>query len=268
MPSSRAARARAWADRRPRALLAGRPLLSYPLAALRGAPSARSPSWPRRTTELPAVGYGVLIWREPDEPRHPLAGIVEALRRAEGRPVIVLACDLPFVTAELVRELARADAGTRRRSSRATYERGLQPLCARYEPAALDLLAGFDPAGRAITQVAGAEARCTLVVDPDLLRNVNSAERSGGRRGGAQPPMALIVRGGWRKPGSPTWCFSSLRQTASRIELLELVVATRRRAAARAGRSRCSEKRQVRSLPSAVSADPVAVARRTARTPG
>ena len=36
--------------------------------------------------------------------------------------------------------------------------------------------------------------------------------------------MALIVRGGWRKPGSPTWCFSSLRQTASRMSSLELGV--------------------------------------------
>ena len=117
----------------------------------------------------------MLIWREPDEPRHPLAGVVEALRRAEGRPVVVLACDLPFVTAELVRELARADAGGAPAVVTTTYERGLQPLCARYEPQALELLAGFDPAGRAVPQVEALRP-ARLTVDADLLRNVNSAD--------------------------------------------------------------------------------------------
>jgi molybdopterin-guanine dinucleotide biosynthesis protein A len=156
------------------ALLAGRPLLSYPLAALR-AVVGEVAVVAKAETELPAVGYGVLIWREADEPRHPLAGIVEALRRAEGRPVVVLACDLPFVTAELVRELVSADAGDAPAVVATTHEHGPQPLCARYEPAALDLLAGFDPAGRAITQVQ-ALGPLHLAVDPDLLRNVNSAE--------------------------------------------------------------------------------------------
>jgi len=156
------------------ALLAGRPLLSYPLAALRAAVGEVAVV-AKADTELPSVGYGILIWREPDEPRHPLAGIVEALRRAEGRPVVVLACDLPFVTAELVRELVRADAGNAPAVVATTHERGPQPLCARYEPAALDLLAGFDPAGRAIAQVQALRP-LQLAVDPDLLRNINSAD--------------------------------------------------------------------------------------------
>jgi hypothetical protein len=32
-----------------------------------------------------------------------------------------------------------------------------------------------------------------------------------------QPPMADMLCEGWVKPGSPTWRFSSLRQTASRL---------------------------------------------------
>ena len=35
--------------------------------------------------------------------------------------------------------------------------------------------------------------------------------------GAGYPPIADIVRAGCRKPGSPTWCFSSLRQTALRM---------------------------------------------------
>jgi molybdopterin-guanine dinucleotide biosynthesis protein A len=153
--------------------LGGRPLLSYPLAALRAAVGEVAVV-AKADTELPAVGYGVLIWREPDEPRHPLAGIVEALRRAEGRPVVVLACDLPFVTAELVRELVNADAGDAPAIVATTYERGLQPLCARYEHAAFELLAGFDPDAPAIAQVQALRP-LTLTVDADLLRNVNTA---------------------------------------------------------------------------------------------
>ena len=159
---------------KPGTMLAGRPLLSYPLAALRGA-LAEVAVVAKDGTELPAVGYGVLIWREPDAPRHPLAGVVEALRRADGRPVVVLACDLPFVTADLVRTLATADVGGAPALVATTPERGLQPLCARYEPAALDALAGFDTGGRTITQIQALEP-ATLDVPDTLLRNINTPE--------------------------------------------------------------------------------------------
>jgi molybdopterin-guanine dinucleotide biosynthesis protein A len=159
---------------KPTAVLAGAPLLSYPLAALR-AVVGEVAVVAKADTELPAVGHGVLIWREPDAPRHPLAGIVEALRRARGRPVIVLACDLPFVTADLVRQLAGTDAGGAPAVVAATAERGLQPLCARYEPAALAALERFDSSGRTVTQVQ-ALAPAVLDVDAELLRNVNSAQ--------------------------------------------------------------------------------------------
>ena len=46
---------------------------------------------------------GVTVWIEPEHPRHPLVGIVQALALADGRPVLVCGADLPFVSAELVR---------------------------------------------------------------------------------------------------------------------------------------------------------------------
>ncbi|HEY5143922.1 MAG TPA: molybdenum cofactor guanylyltransferase [Solirubrobacteraceae bacterium] len=152
--------------------LAGRPLLSYPLAALRAA-LAEVAVIAKAHTPLPAVGYGVLIWREPDEPRHPLAGIVAALGAAGGRAIVVLACDMPFVTPDLVRALAGAE--TRAPVVVARAEGRIQPLAARYEPRALGLLQGFDPAGRTIEQVA-ALAPLALDVDPELLANVNRPE--------------------------------------------------------------------------------------------
>ena len=152
-------------------LLAGRPLISYPLAALRAALQDVA-IVAKPDTELPELEDGAPVWREPAQPRHPLAGIVEALRRAEGRPVIVLACDLPLVTSELVGELAAAPASAPALVTRS--EGQLQPLCARYEPQALALLESYDPHGRVVEQVS-AIAPATLEVEPILLHNVNDA---------------------------------------------------------------------------------------------
>src|SRR5204863_5365857 len=65
---------------KPAALLAGRPLISYPLDALR-AVCERVVVACKRETELPPFA-GVERWDEPDDPRHPIAGIVHALERA------------------------------------------------------------------------------------------------------------------------------------------------------------------------------------------
>jgi hypothetical protein len=65
------------------------------------------------------------------------------------------------------------------------------------------------------------------VADERALFDVNTPG-PGARAGAAQPPIALIVRAGWTKPGSLTRCLSSLRQTASRT----IARARRRRAVA------------------------------------
>ena len=70
--------------------LRGRPLITYPLDALRavleevaviGKPDLRLPSL-----------SGVMVWIEPQEPRHPLVGIVEALALAGGGSGARLSC--------------------------------------------------------------------------------------------------------------------------------------------------------------------------------
>jgi molybdenum cofactor guanylyltransferase len=49
----------------------------------------------------------VEVVAEPEEPTHPLTGIVAALRHA-GAPVVVLGCDFPFAPPSLLRVLAEA----------------------------------------------------------------------------------------------------------------------------------------------------------------
>jgi molybdopterin-guanine dinucleotide biosynthesis protein A len=113
--------------------LAGRPLIDYPLAALDAA-GIEQVVVAKRATELPKLT--VPVWLEQDEPAHPLRGIVTALERADGRAVVVCGCDTPFVTAQLLAELAsrKAQLVVPRASSR------LHPLVARYDPALLGSL--------------------------------------------------------------------------------------------------------------------------------
>jgi molybdopterin-guanine dinucleotide biosynthesis protein A len=130
----------------PKALasLAGAPLISRPLAAAAAAGlSAVVVAKPESL--LPPLG--VPVWLEPPEPVHPLLGVVTALARA-GRPVVAVACDMPFVPGAL---LARLAAGPEAAVSVAGR---LQPFPARYEPAAV-------PALRAAIEH-GASVRATL----------------------------------------------------------------------------------------------------------
>lgn len=55
---------------------------------------------------------GVEVVVEPDHPRHPLAGVAAAIRRAGERRVIVLACDLPLLPPAYFSWLADHDGGT------------------------------------------------------------------------------------------------------------------------------------------------------------
>lgn len=115
--------------------LDGRPMVSYPLAALDGA-GLNPVVVAKENTSLPELDAEILL--EPDVPRHPLAGIVAALRALRA-PILVCGCDLPFVTSPLARHVA--DFPGLLVVPRA--EGRLQPLFARYEP---ELLAPLEEA--------------------------------------------------------------------------------------------------------------------------
>jgi molybdenum cofactor guanylyltransferase len=136
--------------------LEGRPLVHYPLSVLRAVLDEVA-IVAKQSTVLPGLDVEIAIWLEPDEPRHPLAGVVHALRCARGQPVVVVAGDMPFVTRAVVAALARE----RSRGAAAVVPRAggrLQPLCARYEPRALGALAGCDLAAPVADAVVGALA--------------------------------------------------------------------------------------------------------------
>ena len=141
------------------ALLAGRPLVAWVLDALREAGFERRAVVAKRSTRLPELD--VPVWIEPDEPRHPLAGVAYALARAGEDAVVTVPVDLPLVPPALLRELAAAPGPA--------VVAG-QPLLARF-PAGTKIVAR----GRATDAVA---ALGPTVLEPGAapLLNVNSAE--------------------------------------------------------------------------------------------
>jgi molybdopterin-guanine dinucleotide biosynthesis protein A len=113
--------------------LAGRPLIAYPLAALAAA-GLEAIVVAKRTSVLPA-SLAVEVVAEPDQPTHPLAGIVAALRHAD-RPLVVFGCDFPFVPPALLRALAEAPEPLVVPAPGSAP----QPLVARWSPALLPRL--------------------------------------------------------------------------------------------------------------------------------
>jgi molybdenum cofactor guanylyltransferase len=159
------------------AALAGRPLVSYPLAALSEvcdpvAVVAKSGSG------LPALDGGVLVWEEPPRPRHPLCGIVHALERAGG-PVLVCAADMPFVTAQACRallEAVSADAVAVVATDGDDADARLQPLFGVYLPSALDGLRGDLGRDLALTATVEALSPVRVPLPADVLGGVNTPQ--------------------------------------------------------------------------------------------
>lgn len=126
--------------------LDGRPLIAYPLAAIEAA--GLEPVVLAKPDEGPRPSPGsfrtysvrkeqrdpVRVVEEPPEPWHPLCGIVAALRL--GRPIVAVACDLPFVTPGLIELLAAAPEPL----VVPTLDGRPQPLLGRYEPSLLPQL--------------------------------------------------------------------------------------------------------------------------------
>jgi molybdopterin-guanine dinucleotide biosynthesis protein A len=154
--------------------LRGKPLISYPLEAMR-AVLEEVAVIAKPDTELPSLP-GVEVWREPQSPYHPLLGLVRALQLAAGRPVLACAADLPFVTSHLVSQLAHADPGDAP-ATIAGHGGQTQPLLGCYQPATLDPLSRAARRSEAIREaVAVLEPLIVEVDDRDALFNVNSRD--------------------------------------------------------------------------------------------
>ena len=148
--------------------LAGRPLITYPLAAFSEA-GIEAIVVAKATTELPPLDVALVI--EPSEPRHPLLGLVTALVHAGGRPVIACPCDTPFVTAALLTRLATSPTTT------AVHDGvRLHPLLARYQPRDLLPLQDGLEANASATSIAESLSPTIVTTDPRTAFNINTPE--------------------------------------------------------------------------------------------
>ena len=111
--------------------LAGRPLISYGIAAARVA-GLEPLVVAKPDSELPPLDCPRIP--ESDERTHPLAGGIAALDHS-GAPVVALACDVPLVPPGLLAELAHRQA-----SFAMPAVPRPQPLVARYAPVLLPRL--------------------------------------------------------------------------------------------------------------------------------
>ena len=155
---------------KPTLALAGRPLISYPLEAL-GLVCERVVVACKRGTELPDGAFE--RWDEPDDPHHPIAGIVHALERAGG-PILVCGADMPFVTADTA-ALVAADLRPGMKAAAAFSEGRLQPLLAAYAPDALEVLRTAPP-DEPLRRTVESLMPVLIDVSPSVVFNVNTPE--------------------------------------------------------------------------------------------
>jgi molybdopterin-guanine dinucleotide biosynthesis protein A len=155
---------------KPAAPVAGRPLIAYPAAALAEVCSSVAVVC-KASTSLPDLP-GVERWDEPDEPRHPLTGIVHALSIAGG-PVLVCAADMPYVTPDACRSLLQASPSAH--AVIATADGVLQPVLGLYAPSALDGLRSAPP-DAPLTATVSALDPVRVALPAALVRSVNTAE--------------------------------------------------------------------------------------------
>lgn len=149
---------------KPAVALGGRPLICRPLQAAAEA-GLEAVVVAKPSTELPPLEVRVL--REPEEPRHPLCGVIAALRfaAASERPaVLTLGCDMPFLTPPLLAWLAQLDG-----AAMAHVDRRAQPLLARVPVDGLSLLE-LALAGRRSLRAALLELGPSMLAEAQLQR--------------------------------------------------------------------------------------------------
>lgn len=148
--------------------LDGRPLLLHAVEVL-GSVVDEVAVVAKPGTALPPLPPGVEVWFDEDPLHHPLVGIATALRRAGGRPVLAVAGDMPRLTPAVLRAVLDAPPAA---VAVARADGRVQPLLARWDPAALDAL----DLGRSATAVVESLDPVVVDVPAAAVANVNAPE--------------------------------------------------------------------------------------------
>jgi len=175
--------------------LAGEPLIAYPLRAAAAA-GLEAIVVAKRSSPLPMLEQRVVY--EPEQPAHPLRGVVSALEHAAALApappaVLIVACDMPFVPAELLRWLAAQEGAVM-----AQLDARAQPALCRLEtnelPALRAALAAARPLGEAISALA------PRLLERALLERFGAPERICFN---VNSDAELSLAAGWLQPDRP-----------------------------------------------------------------
>lgn len=162
------------------AMLSGRPLISYPLGAA-GEAGLEAVVVAKPATALPPLQERVVL--EHELPMHPLCGVIAALEFASessvASAVVLLACDMPFLTGDLLAWLAELEG-----TAMAEVGGRAQPLLTRCPTAQITPLRESLAEGLSLTAAMGAlaprmlgEEELSAFGSPErLCFNVNSPE--------------------------------------------------------------------------------------------
>jgi molybdopterin-guanine dinucleotide biosynthesis protein A len=109
----------------------------------------------------------------------PANGILSAMKTAPDKAWLVLGCDLPLITSEVLSELIAARDPRKTATAYKAQNNGLpEPLCAIYEPGIFNHMMAFIEAGRTCPRKMLIEGDVKLITlsDPNALDNANSPE--------------------------------------------------------------------------------------------
>jgi molybdopterin-guanine dinucleotide biosynthesis protein A len=156
---------------KPALLLCGRPLITYPIAALKASGLDEVVVVAKSQTNLPPLDVPVV--HDTSEVLHPLAGVLAALDHAGG-PVLVVGTDMPDLPPQLLRRLAEADPEAA--VVVACVDGELHPLCARYAPQVREPLARALAEELPMRKTVDALDPLRIATDAAAVRNVNTLE--------------------------------------------------------------------------------------------
>ena len=121
--------------------------------------------------ELMTLGLPVVDDRFPGD--GPVGGLLTALHHFDGRDVMLVPCDVPFLDVASVELLRRSFDGSPADVVVARTDR-IEPLCALWRSSArVQVQHAFDAGTRAMYRVLGGLVVVEVDVDGDALRNVN-----------------------------------------------------------------------------------------------
>ena len=134
---------------------------------------------PEQRDEPTRAAFPQIVDRDPGT--GPLAGIAAALQTHPNAAWLVVACDLPFLTVDVLGHLvAFRDPSKVATAYRSAHDALPEPLCAIWEPASSPLVTQHMVAGKQCPRKLLINAPCKLLNLPDsrALDNVNTPEES------------------------------------------------------------------------------------------